>query len=271
MFTVHPITDLDHPELEPYRTMKRVEEHRLRGIFVAEGDKVVKRLLASNHGIISMLLPSDRLECFSTLLEARPEEVTVYTASKPLLETLTGYVMYQGVLALGRVPAARQVHELVVPGQPVLLTALEGIANAENMGVILRNAAAFGFAGAIVGESSCSPYLRRAVRNSMGAVFNLPVVESPSLRSSLLKLKGLGVRLIAAHPHSDEVTLHTADLRGSVCVVLGSEGHGITEETLALCDAAVAIPRHREVDSLNVASAAAAFFYEARKQNPRPA
>lgn len=269
MYSLIPIVSLDLPELEPYRTMRRTEEHRTRGIFVAEGDKVVHRLLASSLEVISLLIPPERLPEFVPALEQRSQPISVYTAPKTVLESLTGYPMYQGVLAIGTVPPSPSLTDIAnTPDRPPLLAALEGVSNAENVGVIIRNAAAFGLDGVIIGESSCSPYLRRAVRNSMGAVFNLPVLETPDLTQTLLDLKGLGIRLIAAHPHTQQITLGHAPLHRGSCVVLGSEGDGITPNTLALCDDHVAIPMQREVDSLNVACASAAFFFEFRRQHP---
>src|SRR5271165_3334554 len=98
------IESLDLPELEPYRTMRRQMEHRQQGIFVAEGEKVVRRLLESKFIVVSALLPEKWLRNLEPLLQARPEKVAVFVAEKSLLETLTGFSMYQGLLAVGRVP-----------------------------------------------------------------------------------------------------------------------------------------------------------------------
>src|SRR5208282_6526464 len=100
MFRVQKITSLDRPELQPYATMKRPLEHERQGIFVAEGTKVVQRLLESRFAVVSVVLPEKRLEDFRPLLEARPETVTVYLAEKSLLETLVGFSLFQGVLAV---------------------------------------------------------------------------------------------------------------------------------------------------------------------------
>jgi len=121
----------------------------------------------------------------------------------------------------------------------------------------------------LVGETSASPFLRRAVRNSMGAIFQLPVVETKNLVGALMELRGQGLRCIAAHPHTEQKTLPDADFTGDCCVVLGSEGHGISAPVLAACDEAVAIPMPPTVDSLNVASAAAVFLYEASRQRSK--
>jgi len=104
MFHVQKITSLDLPELAPYRTMRRPLEHERQGIFVAEGEKVVRRLLESRFEVVSVLLPEKHLDNFRPLLEARPEKLTVYLADKKLLESLIGFSMYQGQLAVGKIP-----------------------------------------------------------------------------------------------------------------------------------------------------------------------
>jgi tRNA G18 (ribose-2'-O)-methylase SpoU len=264
------IESLDLPELEPYRTMRRQAEHRQQGIFVAEGEKVVRRLLESTFTVVSALLPEKWLRELEPLLRARAEEVQVYVAEKALLETLTGFSMYQGLLAVGKVPPLPTLADVVARSpQPRLLAAADGLSNAENLGALVRNGAAFNAHALIVGETCSSPFLRRAVRSSMGAVFHLPVVETSSLTQALHELRERGIRCIAAHPHSDGRTLSDANLAGDCCVVFGSEGYGIAPAVLAACDEAAAIPMPPTVDSLNVGSAAAVFFYEANRQRSR--
>jgi tRNA G18 (ribose-2'-O)-methylase SpoU len=143
---------------------------------------------------------------------------------------------------------------------------MDGLANAENIGVLMRNCVAFGVQALIVGETCSSPFLRRSVRNSMGAIFKLPVLESPGLVQTLRELRTRGIRCLAAHPHTDKQVLSQADFTGDCCVVLGSEGHGISAPVLAACDEAVAIPMANDVDSLNVSAAAAVFLYEVNRQ-----
>jgi tRNA G18 (ribose-2'-O)-methylase SpoU len=147
-----------------------------------------------------------------------------------------------------------------------LIVALEGVSNSENVGVVVRNCAAFGAGLLVIGETCASPYLRRAVRNSMGAIFQLPVLESHDLVRTLETFRASGIRCVAAHPHAPEATLSRAGLRRDCCLVFGSEGDGLTHRTLAACDEAVSIPMAAGVDSLNVANAAAVFLYEALRQ-----
>jgi len=267
MFQVQQIESFDLPELQPYRTMRRQMDHRQQGIFVAEGDKVVRRLLESSFEVVSVLLPEKWLSELTPVLQARPEEIRVFVAEKARLETLTGFSMYQGLLAVGKIPAPLSLPQILDRGsRPWLLAAADGLSSAENLGALVRNCAAFGVQGLIVGETSCSPFLRRAVRSSMGAIFQIPVVESTSLVESLNELRALRVRCIAAHPHIEGRTLSQANLTGDCCLGFGSEGAGLSPAILAACDEAVAIPMPPTVDSLNVGSAAAVFLYEATRQ-----
>src|SRR5207253_1107276 len=146
--------------------------------------------------------------------------------------------------------------------RPFLFVAVDGLNNAENLGALVRNSAGFGVQALLVGETSSSPFLRRAVRSSMGTIFQLPVVELSNLAETLQELRRQHIRCIAAHPHTDRRTLSQADFTGDCCIVLGSEGTGVSAAVLAACDEAVAIPMSSGVDSLNVASASAVFLYE---------
>jgi tRNA G18 (ribose-2'-O)-methylase SpoU len=274
MVRVHYIQNLELPELQPYRTLRRSQEHHDQGIFVAEGEKVVRRLLESHFTVLSVLLPQKWLADFEPLVRARPEtDIPVYVATeKHVLEELIGFSMFQGVLAVGRIPAHTSLADMLQhSARPRLFTAVEGLTNAENLGALVRNCAAFNVQGLIVGETSSSPFLRRAVRNSMGTIFHLPVVETPGLLQTLVELRAQGVRCIAAHPRADGSALWQADFTRDSCIVFGSEGYGLTPPLLRLCDEAVAIPMPPAVDSLNVAAAAAVFLYEAsRQRQPQP-
>jgi tRNA G18 (ribose-2'-O)-methylase SpoU len=270
MFAVHKIESLDIPPLQPYRTMRRQAAHREQGIFVAEGEKVVRRLLESRFEVLSLLLPEKWLTELEHALQARPEPIDVFVAEKQLLETLTGFSMYQGLLAVGKIPVPISLSEIIDrASKPHLLVAVDNLSNAENLGALVRNCAGFGVQALVVGETCCSPFLRRAVRSSMGAIFQLPVIETKGILSTLRDLQARGFRCIAAHPHVQGRTLPQANFFGDCCVVFGSEGHGITPAVLEICDEAVAIPMPDAVDSLNVGSAAAVFLYEANRQRGR--
>jgi tRNA G18 (ribose-2'-O)-methylase SpoU len=265
---IQKITSLDLPELAPYRSLKRSAEHAKLGIFVVEGDKVLDRLLESHFTVVSVLLIEERLAEYEARLRARPEKnIAVFVCSKPVLAELAGFEIYQGVLAIARMPAPLTLEKILAAGpRPRFFVALDGLNNAENVGLLMRNCVAFGVSALIAGETCCSLFLRRTVRNSMGAIFKLPVLETPGLVQTLRELRAHSVRCIAAHPHTDKKVLSQADFTGDCCVVFGSEGHGISQKVLAACDEAVAIPMANEVDSLNVSAAAAVFLYEVNRQ-----
>ena len=265
------VTSLDRPELAPYATLRQSDEHKRAGIFVAEGDKVVTRLLESDFGVVNVLLPEKRLAEFEPLIRARPEDITVYVMELAELSKLTGFPFYQGVLAVGKIPHTHTLESILsVVARPRFLVAVEGLTNAENVGLIVRNCAAFGVQALMLDEATASPFLRRAVRNSMGTIFKLPIVTSGNLAESLALLRSRGIRITAAHPPTEQRTIGEADFTRDCCVVLGSEGTGLSPQTLAACDEAVAIPMSNEVDSLNVGSAAAVFFYEVARQRKQP-
>ena len=265
--SVEAIAAFAGPDLLPYATMRMQEDHWRQRLFVAEGEKVVRRLLESSLEVLSVLLPARWLPDFRPLIEARPEAIRVFTADKKLLEGLTGFSMYQGLLAVGRIPAPITIRQ-AVEGSPAprLFVAVDGLTQAENLGALVRNCVAFGTQAILVGETSGHPYLRRAVRASMATIFQLPVIETDSLAGALHELRAAGVRCLAAHPHTDRRILSQAAFTGDCCVVFGSEGHGLSPRVLAACDEAVAIPMPPQVDSLNVSAAAAVFLYEARRQ-----
>jgi tRNA G18 (ribose-2'-O)-methylase SpoU len=225
-----------------------------------------------------VLLPENRVAEFQPLVQARPEtEIPVFAAAnKSVLEELVGFEMFQGVLAVGRIPARVTLEGILAhhPG-PRLFAAADGLSSAENLGLLARNCAAFGAQALIVGETCSSPFLRRAVRNSMGAIFRLAVLElkpapggpaAGNLPEVLRELRARGVRCLAAHPHTEKKFLSQADFTGDCCIVFGSEGAGLSPAVLAACDEAVAVPMANGVDSLNVGAAAAVFLYEAARQ-----
>ncbi len=265
--TFEPVGDGTSEALEPYRTLRLVKGLGRVARFVAEGDKVVDRLLESPYPVESILATERAFERVRHLVDARSDVIRVFLAtSKAGIRAVTGFAS-EDIKAVGRRSRPPTLDELVLAApRPRLFAALDGVTNAENVGVVVRNAAGLGVGGLLVADSTCSPFLTRAIRTSMGAVFRLPVVEGLGLPDALRRLKSAGVRSIAAHPSASGRTLAEVDLEGDVCVVFGSEGDGISSPVLAACDEAAKIPMALGVDSLNVASAAAAFFYEASRQ-----
>ena len=261
------VQSLDVPELHWYLTLKRVEEHEQAGVLVAANIKVIKRLLASRYTVVSALLTPAWLEKLEPQLRARTETIAVFVAEPAMLETITGYKLHQGALAVAQIPPQPDLETLLKNSpRPLLLAAVEGIAFAENLGAVVRNCAAFGAHGLIVGETCGSPFQRRAVAGSMGTIFEQPVVQVKNLVETLTALRANGVRCFAAHPRADAKKLRAADFRGDCCLVFGAEGPGLTPAVLAACDDVVEIPMPSHMNSLNVAVASGIFLYEATRQ-----
>ncbi len=268
MIDLERISSLDHPELRPYRTMRRAVEHIKQGIFIAEGEKVIRRFLESDLAVVSLLLTDEWFQRLEGILSARKEDhIKVFMGDKRLLETIVGFQLHQGIMAIGKVPGPYPLANIILEKPSShFLVAVDSIANSENLGVIVRNCVAFGVDGLLVGETSCSPYLRRAVRMSMGAVFRIPVIHVQNLASTLRMLaEDHGTGTIATHPHPEGLSANAVDYSGSICLVFGSEGSGISPEVLQSCQQTVAIPMTVGTDSLNVASASAIVLYEARR------
>jgi len=264
---IEKIHSLDAPEVALYRTLKRTEEHERAGVLIAANIKTVQRLLVSRFPVISALLTPAWLEQLEPKLRARPEDIRVYVAEKPLLDTIIGYQMHQGALAVAKIPPQPSFETLLETSpRPRLLVAVEGIASAENLGAVVRNCAAFGVHFLIVGETCGSPFQRRAVSGSMGTIFEQPVFQADNLVKKLTALRARGIRCVAAHPRPGSKKLSAIDLRGDCCLVFGAEGPGLTAPALAACDDTVEIPMPSHMNSLNVASATAVFLYEASRQ-----
>ena len=264
---IQPVQTLDAPELAVYLTLRRLEEHVRQGVLVAANHKVIKRLLESRFTVLSVLLTPAWFAKLEPQLRARPEAILVFLADQPLLETITGYKMHQGALAVAQIPPAANLETLLQKApRPRLLAAAEGVASAENLGAMVRSCAAFGAHCLIVGETSGSPFQRRAVAGSMGAIFTQPVVQVPDLVATLGSLRAQGIRCLAAHPRPEARKLPATDLRRDCCLVFGAEGPGLTDAALAACDDLVEIPMASQLSSLNVAVATGVFLYEAARQ-----
>jgi tRNA G18 (ribose-2'-O)-methylase SpoU len=267
MLHIQTIADLELPELQPYRTLRRQEEHRRQEIFVAEGEKTLRRLLETNLRILSVLLTDEWFEIFGPHLRNRSEEIYAYVAEKSLLEKMTGYTMFQGLMAVAKIPSALSLEKILeISPKPNLFVATDGVSNAENLGTLVRNCAAFSVNGLLISKSSSSPFLRRAVRSSMGGIFKIPVLEELDLVETLGELRRRRIHCIAAHPHADQKILPETDLRNDCCIVFGNEATGVSKDVLAACDSAVSVPMPADVDSMNVSSAGAVFLYEVWRQ-----
>lgn len=261
------IRKTDDPRLSAYRSLKGKELEK-DGIFIAEGEKVVRSMVESGCRIASSLTSRDTLDRYRPLLEKIAKRgAPAYVAANEVIEEIIGFRFHKGIMAVGYCPKKRTVSDaLRTHSGPFFLVALNAVNDPQNVGLIARNAAAFGVRALIVDHATYDPYYRKAVRVSMGTIFRLPVCYEDDLAASLVRLKDkYGVRVIAATPGRGAGDIAHADLSGNICFVFGNEDKGLSRGILRIADAKVRIPISKAVDSLNVASAGAVCLYEASR------
>jgi tRNA G18 (ribose-2'-O)-methylase SpoU len=254
------IASLDDPRLEPFRDLKKTNATRWQGQFVVEGDKLVRRLLASGLEIESVLAGEHVAAEFENLL---PRHVPLLVVSTADVSRIVGFNFHRGVLACGRRPSSRLVLEALA-SQPDCrnLVICPQVLDPENLGSIVRSSAALGADGMVLGPGCCDVYCRRVLRVSMGAVFQLPIVLSSDLVADLLRLRDqAGFELVATVLDADAEPLATAVRPPRLGLLLGSEGHGLDARNAGLCQRRVTIAMCRGTDSLNVAVATGLLLY----------
>jgi len=249
------ILDAADPRVADYRDLK---ERRLNeaGRFVAESERVVRRLVSSGLPIQSVLLTAPRL---ATLADALGGDFPVYLAPQGVLDGVAGFHVHRGCLAIGVQPAA----PAVPPGARTLVV-LEDLTDVDNLGAIARHAAAFGADAMLLSPRCADPYYRKAIRVSLGAVFGLPIVRLGRWPDELLALRDAGVALVGAVLAPDATPLGAFVRPPRVALLFGAEGPGLSPGARAACDHRVTIPMSPGADSLNVATAAALFLYALR-------
>lgn len=273
MATIIEVTDLSMPELEPFTRLTEAQlRNRLepeKGIFIAESPKVILRALDAGYEPVSLLMEHRQLTGQGSGVLARCADILVYTASRELLAELTGYPLTRGVLCAMRRPKLPSVEELCADARRVAV--LEGIVDSTNIGAIFRSAAALNMDAVLVTPTCSDPLYRRAVRVSMGTIFQVPwtrIGEEPSQwpDAGLQRLRSLGFRTAAMALSDDSVSIEAPRLLAEerLAIVLGTEGDGLAARTIAACDYTVRIPMAHEVDSLNVAAASAVAFWQLR-------
>ena len=273
MATIIEVTDLSMPELEPFTRLTEAQlRNRLepeKGIFIAESPKVILRALDAGYEPVSLLMEHRQLTGQGSGVLAHCADIPVYTASRELLAELTGYPLTRGVLCAMRRPKLPSVEELCADARRVAV--LEGIVDSTNIGAIFRSAAALNMDAVLVTPTCSDPLYRRAVRVSMGTIFQVPwtrIGEEPSQwpDAGLQRLRSLGFRTAAMALSDDSVSIEDPRLLAEerLAIVLGTEGDGLAARTIAACDYTVRIPMAHEVDSLNVAAASAVAFWQLR-------
>lgn len=273
MANIIEITDLSLPELDPYA---RLTEAQLRSrrepekaLFIAESPKVITCALKAGCRPVSMLMEARHIEGQAKeLLDAFPG-LPVYTAPREVLASLTGYELTRGILCAMARPPRPTAEEVCARARRVAV--LEGIVDTTNLGAIFRSAAALHMDAVLLSPTCCDPLNRRAVRVSMGTVFQVPwarLDEDPARwpHPGLERLKAMGFKTAALALTQNSVSVDDPRLMAEdrLAILLGTEGTGLTPETIAGCDYTVMIPMSHEVDSLNVAAAGAVAFWQLR-------
>lgn len=276
MAKILEIDDINSPELEVYAKLTEAElRHKFeqnKGIFIAESPKVIKLALAAGHEPLSLLMEAKHITGDGAeIIASVAENIPVYTASREVLASITGYKLTRGVLAAFWRPKLPSVEELCRNAKRIAI--LEEIADSTNVGAIVRSAAALGVDAVLVTPTCCDPLMRRAIRVSMGTIFQIPWTRIGASTEDwpgkgLKLLQNMGFKTVAMALKDDSLSLDNPLLKQEerLAIILGGEGYGIHQETLAQVDYTVIIPMYHQVDSLNVAAASAVAFWELRSK-----
>ncbi len=269
MSNIIEITDFNAPELDVYA---RLTENQLlnrhepeKGIFIAESPKVIERALDAGCEPISLLLEKKHIEGEAKDIITRVGDIPIYTAEFDVLTQLTGFQLTRGALcAMGR-PALPTIEAVCKDADRIAV--LENVMNPTNVGAIFRSAAALGIDAVLLTSACSNPLYRRAIRVSMGTVFQIPWTFIEDCQSYVSKLKELGFKTAAMALCDDSVNIDDEALMSEekLAIILGTEGEGLEDKTIADCDYTVCIPMAHGVDSLNVAAASAVAFWQLGK------
>lgn len=258
---VEPIESLDDPRVWHYRDLKDRALDRSGRWFIAEGEHVVRRLLASDFPVESVFLSERHVP---DVAPAVPAGVPVYAAPQALMEQVLGFKFHSGVVACGRRKPPRTIDEVIPKDRERLtLVACPDLSNVENVGSLIRLCAGFGVDALILGERSHDPFWRQSVRVSMGTVFSLPIVHTDDLLRDLRRLREEWcVELAATVLDAAAEPLSRAGRAPRFGLLFGNEAQGLDDAHVALCQRRVTIPMKLGTDSLNVAVAAGIFLYQ---------
>ncbi|MGH8870265.1 MAG: TrmH family RNA methyltransferase [Actinomycetes bacterium] len=257
------VEDPADPRLGDYTDLTDVALRRVRepdlGLFLAEGEKVLRRAFDAGFQPRSFLLDPRRVDPLSDVLATTA--APVYVAGQEVLAAVTGYRVHRGVLASMRRRPVPSVREVLARSRRVVVC--EDVVDHTNVGAVFRSAAALGMDGALLSPRCADPLYRRAVRVSMGAVLTLPYARMGSWRDGIAEVRAAGFRVLALTPSAQATPLDQVprEARERAALLLGTEGDGLSRRWLADADLAVRIPMADGVDSLNVAAAAAVACY----------
>jgi tRNA G18 (ribose-2'-O)-methylase SpoU len=267
---VERVTSLDDPRVAVYRNVKDADLARDGRRFIADGELVVRRLLASDYAAESVLVADRRADLIVPLV---PAETPVYVAPADVVDAIVGFRFHSGVMACGRRRTPLALADVAPrwPEGPVTLVVLPETTSTQNLGAILRISAAMGADAVLLGPHTCDPFYRQSVRVSMGEVFRLTLIESADLESDLRQLHGRwGVELAAAVLEDGAESLATAARPPRLAILFGNEAQGLGADMLALCRRRITIPMKLGTDSLNVAVSAALFLFHFTSEAAQP-
>jgi tRNA G18 (ribose-2'-O)-methylase SpoU len=265
MGLVH-ISNLSDERLEPYRSLKKNNATRWSNQFIAEGDKVVERLIASPYPIESILIAERFLEDWKGKI---PEHVTMLVVADSMVEEIVGFNFHRGTLACGNRKCATNWSEIlpVEKSKPVRIVVCPDVQNPENLGMILRLCAGLDVTAVAVGPLACDPFSRRVLRVSMGYSLHIPLMIMTNPVADLSELKNdWDCELVATVIDQNAETFSEARSSQRQAILFGSEGHGLPAELIEICDRKWTIPMSRNVDSLNVAMTAAIVLHRVTRE-----
>ena len=271
MANIIEITDFLAPELDVYARLTEVQllnwEYPEKGLFIAESPKVIERALNADCVPVSILVEKKHIEGEAKEIIAHCPDIPVYTAEFDVLTQLTGFKLTRGMLCAMRRPKLPTVEEVCSGARRIAI--LENVMNPTNIGAIFRSAAALNMDAVLLTPACSNPLYRRAIRVSMGTVFQIPWTflggdEASWPGSGMRTLKKMGFKTAAMALSDDSVTIRDSRLLAEekLAIILGTEGDGLAADTIAQCDYTVRIPMSHGVDSLNVAAASAVAFYQ---------
>ena len=269
--TIIPITDFSAPELDIYARLNENQLFRYYepepGLFIAESPKVIERALNAGYEPISFLVEKKHIEGEAKDVLARCSGIPVYTAESDILTQLTGFQLTRGALCAMRRRALPSLTEICSGARRIAI--LEQVMNPTNIGAIFRSAAALNMDAVILTPGCSDPLYRRASRVSMGTVFQIPWTVADNWPQPVMsQLKQLGFKTAAMALSDNSVSIDDTRLLAEekLAIILGTEGDGLAETTIADCDYTVKIPMTHGVDSLNVAAASAVVFWQLGKR-----
>lgn len=263
------ISSLSHPGVELFSTLTEAQlRNRIepdKGIFIAESPKVIQVALDAGYEPLALLCEEKHIRGDAAeIIRQCGEHIPVYTGERGLLGRLTGYNLTRGVLCAMRRPKFKSVEQVCRDARRIVV--IDGVVDTTNIGAIFRSAAALGIDAVLLTPTSCDPLNRRAVRVSMGSVFLVPWtwIDAP-----LSTLHQYGFRTAAMALTDNSVSIDFPALRDEarLAIIMGTEGDGLAHQVIADADYVVRIPMSHQVDSLNVAAAAAVAFWELRHRD----